>query len=222
MSYIASAQAPPNWTLKFSSVVEKAGQGFGGVDITLYEGSKKVSQSITSGGGDFVVEVPPNGDFVLVISKDGFNTKKFAINTKNVPADMDKNNFKPVLRLEGVTMSKPLPGVDYSPLNEPLLKASYQISGKKFSDDAGYTSQMLSALSKIRAQEQAIMERYNAANKAGDDALKKADCEKAKENYTKASGILPDENYPKEQLAKAEKCVLMLKMKKRKNTETLG
>ncbi|HWY10793.1 MAG TPA: carboxypeptidase-like regulatory domain-containing protein, partial [Bacteroidia bacterium] len=200
------AQVAPNWTLKFSSVVEKDGKGLGGANVTLYEGSKKVSQTVTGSGGNFIVDIPANSEFVLVISMDGSYTKKFLINTTGVPEGMTKDNFKPELKLEGVTLSKPLYSIDYSALNQYLMKASYSSSKKKFEDDPVYTNQMLGELAKIREAERVLFDKYTAANKAGDEALKKLDCEKAKENYTKANSLLPDEQYPKDQLTKADKC----------------
>ena len=70
---------------------------------------------------DFVVDVPANGEFVLIVSKDGYNSSDLPL-TRWRSEDMIKDNFKPVLKLEGVTMSKPLPGIDYSALSQNLIR----------------------------------------------------------------------------------------------------
>lgn len=204
-TFFAFAQTP-DWTLKFSSTVEKDGAGCPGALITVSQGSSKIASAVTAADGNFVVEIPPNGDFVVTITKEGCNSKKFAINTTGVPADMNKNNFKAVVRIEGITMSKPLYSIDYSGISQPMTKIAYYPDKKKFTDDEAYTNQMLAVLTKIREAERILMEKYNSANKAGDAALLKNDCDNAKLNYTNAGNLLPDEKYPKEQLLKVDNC----------------
>lgn len=209
----------PDWTLKFSSVVEKDDQPCSGAMITVLSGSTKVATAVTSSDGYFMIEVPPNGNFMVTISKDGCNTKKFSVNTTGVPADMNKNNFKAIVKVEGVTMSKPLPTIDYSALSQPMTQISYDAAKKKFTDDEAYTNSMLGALTKIREAERILLEKYAAANKAGDQALAKNDCENAKLNYANANKLLPDEQYPKDQLIKAENCAKAKEDEKRKAEE---
>ncbi|MBI3521160.1 MAG: hypothetical protein HY062_17600, partial [Bacteroidetes bacterium] len=196
-----------DWSLKLSSNVEKDGAGLGGASIILYKGSSVVTQLQSSGNGDFELNIPPNGDYILTVSYPGCNTKKFQISTMGVPPEKTKDNFKAEVKIEGVTMSKPLPGINYSLFNQPLLRLGYLANKKGFSDDPSYTSQMLASLSDIRAQEAALLARYAAALKTGDAAMNKKDCETAKSNYITAKGLLPDEAAPIEKLALAEKCL---------------
>ncbi|MES2515916.1 MAG: carboxypeptidase-like regulatory domain-containing protein, partial [Bacteroidota bacterium] len=202
------AQTQPDWTLKLTSNVEKDGKGLGGASITLYKGSTVVAQTQSGGNGDFEINVPPNGDYSLEVSYPGCNKKKFAISTMGVPPENTKDNFKAQVKIEGVTMSKPLPGINYSVLNQPLLRLVYLPGKKNFSDEPAYTSQALASLAGIRQQEADLLARYTAALKTGDGAFAKKDCETAKTNYTTARGLLPDEGEPVEKLAAAEKCLV--------------
>jgi hypothetical protein len=69
------------WVLKFSSTVEKDGKLLAGANISLFKGSSKVSEVSSDGKGDFVMDVPANGDYMLVVSYPGCNAKKFQIST---------------------------------------------------------------------------------------------------------------------------------------------
>ena len=160
--------AQPNWTLKFSSTVEKDGKGLGGAQIAVQKAGATVASATSGGNGDFTIDIPPDGDFILVVSYAGCNSKRFRIDTRNVPADMNQDNFKASIKIEGVTMSKAVPGVNYSALNQPLALINYVAGKKKFSDDEAFTSQNLAALMALRQQEQIVIDKYNAAIKSGD------------------------------------------------------
>jgi hypothetical protein len=203
---IVNAQTP-DWNLKFSSTVEKDGKTLSGSNIELLQGGAKIAETTSNGDGDFNLNIPPNGDYMVVVSYNGCNTKKFQVSTRGVPADMTKDNFKAEIKVAGVTMAKPLPTIDYSLLSQPMLQIIYDATKKKFTDDPSRTTQMLAGLQKIRDEEAALIARYDAANKAGDLALKKKECDVAKQNYENARSILPDEDYPKKQLELVAGCV---------------
>ena len=197
----------PDWTLKFTSNVEKDGRPLPGANIALTKGGVNVKTTVSDGKGDFTIEVPADADFILVVSNAGCNSKRFRIDTRNVPADKNKENFKPEIHIEGVTMSKPVPTVNYNALNQPLAFIHYYPEKKKFSDDEAYTSQNLSALMAIRQQEQAVLEKYQSTVKNGDQYLAKKDCDGAKSKYEEAAALLPDEALAKEKLQQALKCI---------------
>jgi hypothetical protein len=148
---IIQSQTPTpsaDWSLKVSSNVEKDGRGLAGATVILYKGSTVVTQVQSDGNGDFQINVPPNGDYIIAISYAGCNTKKFSISTMGVPPETTKGNIKDEVKISGgVTMSKPLPGVNYSLLNQPLLRIMYMPGKKVFADDAYYTSQMVASFS---------------------------------------------------------------------------
>lgn len=215
VSFAGQAQ---NWMLKLSSTVElrawrltstaeKSEKALSGATIKLYKGNTQVSETSSDSKGDFVIDVPAGGEFILAISFPGCNTKKFFVSTSDVPENVGKDTYKPTVNISGFLMSKPLKGVDYIGLNEPLVKVEYKAKGQNFDKDESVTNNGLNILSKIYDAETSLIQKFCALNKAGDDALKKHNCPTAKENYEKAIHMLPGEQYPVDQLAKAELCL---------------
>jgi tetratricopeptide (TPR) repeat protein len=212
------------WKLKLSSNVElrswrltskaeKKEKSLQGASITLMKGSGIIGQTTSDPNGDFVIDVPANGDFVLTVSYPGCNTKKFYVSTNGVPENVGKDNFKPTVTIGGFVMSKPITGVDYIGLNEPLVKVEYKTGGQNFDKDDAVTNKGIQTVSNINTAENTLIDNFCALNKAGDDALNKKKCELAKQNYTKARAMMPDEQYPVEQLVKVEECLNEKKVK---------
>ena len=215
LNYAAVAQ---NWKLKLSSNVElrtwkltskaeKEEKALGGASIKLLTGSNVVSEVSSKPNGDFSIEVPANGDYMLEVSYAGCNTKRFAISTRDVPEKVANDNFNPSYSIGGFIMAKPLPGIDYSPLKNPLLKVAYQDRSQKFDSDDGVTERGLKTVSKIADMENDLVSKFCDLNKAGDAALSKNDCPLAKSNYEKAIALIPGEQYPAGQLIKVGDCL---------------
>jgi hypothetical protein len=191
---------------KLTTKAEESVKPLAGATIKLLKGSTVVNQTTSDGNGDFKLKVPANGNFLLEVAYPGCNTKKASINTMNVP-DFGEEIFKPSFGIGGFVLSKPFPGIDYSGLQQPLVKVVYKESVKNFDDDDAYTQQGLGAVSKIAQDEKVLIDRFCAANKAGDDAMKKPDCPLAKTFYEKAMTTIAGESYPAEQLAKVAECL---------------
>lgn len=206
------------WMLKLSSTVElrswrltstaeKSEKALAGADIKLYKETKLIGQTTTNSDGDFAIDIPAGGEYILTISFTGCNTKKFNVSTKNVAEDVGKDNYKPTVNISGFLMSKPLKGVNYLGLNEPLVKVEYKSKGQNFDKDETVTNNGLNILSKIYDAETSLIQKFCAANKAGDDAMKNHNCPAAKDYYAKAIDMLPGEQYPIDQISKAELCI---------------
>ena len=206
------------WTLKLSSTVEirnwkltteadKEEKGLSGAQIALYQGATLVQKVQSDAYGDFTINVPGNGEFILVVSYAGYNTKKFYVNTKGVPEDIQDDRFKPTFAIGGFIMAKAFPGVDYNQLQQPLVRVVWQPRAKKFDDDESYTEQMLGGLSRIADAENVIIENFCRLNREGNKALAIPDCPLAKKLYGEAIALLPDESYPKIQLEKVGECL---------------
>jgi hypothetical protein len=213
--YFSPAQG---WSLKLSSNVElrswklntaanKTEKSLSGAAIVLYKGNSIISQTTSDANGDFVIDIPGGGDFILTVSFAGCNTKKFYVSTNSVPENVGKDNYKPTVSIGGFVMSKPIQGVDYIGLNEPLVKVEYKAKGQNFDKDETVTNQGLNVISKISQAENVVIDKFCSLNKQGDEALKKRNCPLAKSCYQKAIALMSDEKYPVEQLAKAEECI---------------
>jgi len=205
-------------TFKLTNKIDVADTKLSGATISLYKGSSLVTQMQSDGNGDFVIDVPANGDYILSVSYSGCNTKKFAISTIGVPTEIAKDNYKPTFGIEGVIMAKAFPTIDYSILKQPLARIVYTSNGKKFDDEQSYTNQMLAELSRIRDAENVLMNNFTSTNNTGDVALSKGDCPLAKASYEKAMTIISGEPYPSEQLPKVGDC---LKAKELADKKTL-
>jgi tetratricopeptide (TPR) repeat protein len=175
----------------------------------------------SDGSGDFVIDVPANGDYILTISYSGCNPKKFAISTMGVPEELAKDNYKPTFGIEGVIMAKAFPSINYSVLQQPLARIVYTPNGKKFDDEEGYTNQMLAELTKIREAENVLMNNFTSTNNTGDVALSKGDCPLAKASYEKAMTIILGERYPSDQLPKVGDCLKQKELADKKAAEKL-
>jgi hypothetical protein len=193
-------------TWKLSTKADKEEKGLGGASIKLFKGSTLVNEVKSFPNGDFKIDIPGNGEFSLEVSYPGCNTKKFAISTLGVPADIAKDNFRPSYGIGGFIMARPLPGIDYSYLSQALVKVVYLNRGK-FEDDNSITERSLKAVSKINDAENQLIEKFCSTNREGDAALSKPDCPLAKTLYEKAIGLIPGEAYPAQQLTKVGKCL---------------
>lgn len=208
-----------NWTMKLKSNVElrtwkltskadKKEEPLGGATIVLLKGSTVVAQTTSDANGDFVVNVPPNGEYILAVSYSGCNTKRFYVNTFNVPEEVGKmDNFNPSFSIGGFVMAKPFPGINYGGLEQPLVKVAYENKIKNFDDVEEYTETGLGIVGQIAEAENTLIQNFCGTNKSGDVALVKPDCPLAKMLYEKAITIIPGEPYPVEQLAKVGQCL---------------
>ncbi|MBA3664248.1 MAG: hypothetical protein H0W61_08575 [Bacteroidetes bacterium] len=214
-----------DWTLKLRSRVElrnwklttraeKTEKSLQGASVSLSKGNQVLTQTMSNAEGDFEIDVPGKGEFILTITYAGCNTKKFFVSTNGVPDAVGKDNYKPTVSIGGFIMSKPIKGVDYLGLNEPLVKVEYKNGGQNFDKDETVTNKGMEIVSRIFDAETKIIEKFCATNKLGDDALNKLkNCPLAKEYYLKAINMLPGEPYPVDQLVKADQCIKDKEMK---------
>lgn len=194
-------------TLKLTNKAEVNTRPLRGATIVLYNGSTIVKQVTSDARGDFSIMVPPDGDFMIVVSYPDCNSKKFLVSTKGVPADYDKEGWDPSFPIGGFIMAKPLHGIDYSALQQPMARVSFKQRGKVFDDDEDYTDRVLESLKQIKSNEDVLIARFLEAVQAGDAALKKPDCPLAKQMYENALKLIPNEEYPIAQLAKVGDCL---------------
>jgi len=82
-------------TYRLTNKVEMAESGLSGATITLYNGNIVVVQMQSDGNGEFEINVPSNGEYILAVSYAGCNTKKFAINTMGVPESVGNDKYTP-------------------------------------------------------------------------------------------------------------------------------
>jgi hypothetical protein len=204
--FLSSKSFSQDWTLPFSSTIVKSEKELQGATVSLIQGSKQITQTITGEDGIFKFKIPANGDFTIIVTKIGHCTKKLQVSTKGVPADRSNDDFSG-FNIESISLFEPLPDIDYSILNQALVKVSYNPKSDNFDYDESYSNQMLGALEKLKQLELAAIARqkeievnYLSALKTADKAFKKKDWVTAKTSYNEAIKVKPTELYPKNQL----------------------
>ena len=219
------------WSLKLSSNVylrtwkldakaNKEEKEIDGATITLFQNDKQIDQTTSGNGGEFTILIPKDGEFYLTVSYPGCNTKRMSINTQNIPENISKDNFKPSFKIiGGFIMVKPYPGINYSELNQNLIRVEYLLNKKAFDDTEEGTEKGLAIVSKIYDAEDELFNKFCSTNKAGDIALAKPDCPLAKSLYEKAISIIPGEEYPVVQLAKVGLCLKDKELAEKKAAE---
>lgn len=202
--YVRSHVEIRTWTLTSKAVIEE--KKLKDASVTLYQGSKVISEAKTDMYGDFNVLAPFGGEYELVISYPGCNSKKISITATDITRDAKKDNFITTFSIGGFVMSKPLSTIDYAGLQQPLVKIVYKAKNKTFEDDKSYTKEGVEVVTKIWEAENVLMSNFCDFNKAGDEALLKHDCELAKIMYGKAISLIQDEQYPQLKLQKVGDC----------------
>jgi hypothetical protein len=147
-----------------------------GVNVLVTQGGKTIKSITTDGSGKYSFELPLGSDYLVTVSKDGYVTKKFTINTGGVPPEKATTQF-PIIQAS-LGMFKKMEGVDYSALNQPLNKYNYNPSTDNFEYDTQYLEQMLSKLDGIKTAEKEVIKKekekeanYSSLIKQGDKAF---------------------------------------------------
>ncbi|MFN5459744.1 MAG: carboxypeptidase regulatory-like domain-containing protein, partial [Bacteroidota bacterium] len=220
-----------NWTVAIKSIVEirtwqlttKAEEEIAplsGAQIKATSNGSIVATATSGSDGKFTINLPANGNYVVEVSFPGLISKKFSVNSKGVPDDLQKDQtFKPSFGIGGFILSKPFKGINYSGLSNPLVHVIYDGSVKNFDDDESFTERGLEVAGKIFDDEQNLVNNFCSLNKQGDQAMKKPDCPLAKTLYEKANTLIPGELYPAEQLKKVGDCLKEIEQAEKKSKE---
>ncbi len=218
IAYFVSGQvAVPTATQTFplhvgGFVTNLKGNGMPGVSVVVNQGGKILNTVTTDGTGKYDFDLPLNFDYSIVVSKPGMATKKYAVSTRGVPPEKATSKFSSVEA--SLTLFEKLDGVDYSLLNQPLNKYTYNPTKDNFEYDKGYLDQMLGGLQNLMAaiqnelkKREDIEANYAATIKAADKAFQKNDWPGAKADYQSALAMKPNESWPKAQLAQIDKVI---------------
>ncbi len=188
-----------NWLL--TSKAMKSETFLNGASIKLLKGDAVVSQATSDATGNFEMDVPPNGEFVLMVEYPGHEPKKFAVNTKTTPPNKEDANFKPSIDIVGILMSKPKKGMENIGLNQPSVTSPRKNEYLR---------------TNIYDGDYKLIQKFCTANKLGDLAMENKNYSLAKTFYEMAINMIDSEEYPKTQLKKAEDGMKMEKASRKK------
>lgn len=213
LTSIAYAQDAPTFPLHVEGTITNLEDTpMPGAIIQVSQNGQVIKNITTDGSGSYQFDLPLNADYVVTVTKPGHVSKKFTVSTKGVPPDRATSKFGTVEA--SLSLFEKMEGIDYSALNQPMNKYSYNANKENFEYDANYLNAMIASLQNIMAQQQAAIERakqleknYQAAIKAGDKAFQKNDWAGAKAAYTQALGLKPNETWPKDQMTQIDKII---------------
>lgn len=198
-----------------------------GVNVTVLLGGRLINSLATPANGLFSFTLNYNNDYILQFSKDGYTTKKISVSTKGVPPEDAVDIFE-FTGFE-VALFKTIPDLDVSLLQKPIGKISFISPDEGFDYDAAYTAAMQEQLQKFQ-QELAMKKktaeeanaRYKASLAKADKAFGAKDYSGAKDLFYEASGVKPDEKYPKDKIAEIEKIMADLASREAAEKERLA
>lgn len=98
----------------------------GGVTLSAYKGSTKLSSVKSGGNGTFTIEMPLESDLKLEYSKDNYVTSSFSLDLSNVPADMAATG----LIFENIELALNNFVSDKTNDKRPFGKLTYNVSSK--------------------------------------------------------------------------------------------
>jgi hypothetical protein len=207
--------AQGTWYFSFGGRVEQTNDkgkdvNLEGAIVTLIKGTSAVNSTTTGSNGKFSFKMDPDAEYTVTFTKPGYITKKFAISTRNVPADRALHPFQEYA-IE-VVIFQMYPGLDYSVLNNPVAKIVYNPTKEvdDFDYDKAYTEQIAAASAKLEELARQAREKeklYAAALAKADKAFEKKDYVAAKAGYDEASKIKATEQYPKDKIKECDKWI---------------
>ena len=112
--------------------------------ITVYVADIVHTQTYTNKKGRCIFKLPLGTNFKIVISKPGFTTKFFEVNTR-VPLEK-KNTFSFSFDID---LFEEVKGLDISILKKPIAKVTYNLIVDQFAYDINYTSRINFGLKKM-------------------------------------------------------------------------
>ncbi len=215
-----------DWNLLVTGKVYRSdGSKLDGAVVSVLKNGSQSNQIITQKNGKFDFVLDPEANYIISVSKAGYATKRFQVDTRNVPSDRGKsgnfNPFAPEVTLRETPKNASIASQMEDILREPLAKYSYSSKEENFVDDPAYTRSMLDKLAKLKdleekakedekkkaqeiamqlASEKALNDKYNQAIARGTAAMGIKDWNNARSAFTEATGLKPAEQLPKDKL----------------------
>jgi alkylhydroperoxidase/carboxymuconolactone decarboxylase family protein YurZ len=194
-----------------------------GAVITVYENGNAIN-TINSSDGKFNFKLYSDKSYMITFTKPGYITKRISFSTRNVPQDRAKFGFTP-FTIDEVDIFPEMEGTNVDQiLQQPIAKIAFDPSyhNGDFNFDMAYTVSIQSLLDKILEAKKALEARYKQLISLADGEFQKKSYDEAKNNYTAALKLKPNEQYPKDQLAAIEKAMQALKEQEARDAQALA
>jgi phage shock protein A len=188
-------------------------------NVTVLQSGKTFSQTTSDAAGNVVLKLPLNNDYTIIISKPGMLTKKFNVSTRGPVMGTEAKRYYE-FEVEGIKIYEPFEGVDYSIFKQPLFTVTFDEKKNRFDVDKQSIEAVQSQINLVYQSEKDVEKKKKEAEKKYQDIIKNADAafknnklEEAKNLYTQALSLKPNEQYPKNQIELIDKTLAELKAK---------
>ena len=188
-------------------------------NVTVLQSGKTFSQTTSDAAGNVILKLPLNNDYTIIISKPGMLTKKFNVSTRGPVMGTEAKRYYE-FEVEGIKIYEPFEGVDYSIFKQPLFTVTFDEKKNKFDVDKRSIEAVQSQINLVYQSEKDVEKKKKEAEKKYQDIIKNADAafknnklEEAKNLYTQALSLKPNEQYPKNQIELIDKTLAELKAK---------
>jgi tetratricopeptide (TPR) repeat protein len=166
--------------------------------VTLYEGNSKIKSIKTGSSGMFSFKLDMNKDYTVEVAKEGYMAKRIRFITK-IPDDVTGA----WVREFAVGLVKYCEGVNYSVLNDPVDVIQYSLRRQDFDSDKTFVYKVKPRLENLYIDvDQCLIKKYNSTLSEADRLLDNKKYDEAREKYEQAKEMLPDEQYPDDQISK--------------------
>ncbi len=142
--------------LEFWSIITKSDKPLAKVTIELFKENQLQKNIVNSNDGTFVMKIPiiDSTSYILRVSKDQYISKSIEINTSNVK-NCKENKIK--LKLGGgISLYKPLIGVDYTQFQKPIVLITYDTIKGKFDITSTELNKSINNLKKVYDNEKKV------------------------------------------------------------------
>jgi len=171
-----------------------------GATAVLYEDGIKIKTIQTANNGRFNFRLDINKQYIIEVAKEGLISKRIAFNT-NMPEDESgrwTSEFS-------IGLVKFCDGVNYSVLNEPVDRVSFDSKRREFVSDRDYVSQIRPRFEKVQLDyEECVIDKYETAISNADSYYKNKDYQEAINSYRQALDIYPTESHPRKRITECE------------------
>lgn len=163
----------------------------------LYEGSVKVKSVQTGSDGSFSFRLDMNKQYTIEVEKNGLISKRISFST-TIP-DEEKGIW---MNEFSIGLVKKCDGVDYTVLNEPVDKVSFDAKRREFVSDKDYVTKLRPRIENMMIKnDQCLLNKYEASVKKGDQLIAQKNLQEAINAYKEAQEIFPTETYPSKKIA---------------------
>lgn len=184
-----------NW--KLSSKAYKQETYLSGASIELFEGANLLSKTISDKDGNFELDLPSTGNYTIIVSSPGLNSRKFSVTCNSIVVKNGEANFIPSVELRGFITHKAIPNVSDMGLSYPTVQMADEKNRTLSYNGLQFPVNMIDG--DLRE-----IQKFCTCNKLGDIALQNKNYASARNYYLMAINMMGKEEYPKEQLIRAE------------------